>query len=338
MSDKAASSTLPQEAIHMAARGYCIDRRAALGAVLLPQGLKAAAAGDRIMRFPLTPKGEVRRKVYYAHTLGVDIGSILRATPRPVNVPKKRRADQEQALHARSALLLAILEEIERSMPGDFASAEEAREFLLAAGRTSRVLSRSVQGRQILGEAEPEWVPTQRAAMRAEREAYLDHVAHLSVDAAMHLPPVPYRHVLSEAERDKVIAPIARRWNVHIDQECWFPLRLEPLPPDVLALQDAYFYVDLGIHRLREILFEHRVRRVWEIHQSALFPDYEMDARLCDFFSIGGEVYWFSPEVDWLVYQSHEESLTFAGAWLVDEVRSAWPNWRQRVYVDWNYR
>ena len=67
--------------------------------------------------------------------------------------------------------------------------------------------------------------------------------------------------------------------------------------------------------------------RVWELNESRLDPEYEMDTRLCDF--AGNETYWSSRELDWLVYVSHESSIAFTG--LCDFPRRA--RGRLRIFV-----
>jgi len=71
---------------------------------------------------------------------------------------------------------------------------------------------------------------------------------------------------------------------------------------------------------------------VWQIDESGFDPEFEMDPRLCSFVR-RGETYWSSGELDWLVYSSHEESITFAGRWLVGAVKAAWPTWSERLYT-----
>ena len=68
------------------------------------------------------------------------------------------------------------------------------------------------------------------------------------------------------------------------------------------------------------------------MNELRLDPEYEMDPRLCSFWG-GTEMYWSSRKLDWLIYLSHEESMTFAGDWLAQAIKQALPNWRQRLYT-----
>ena len=46
----------------------------------------------------------------------------------------------------------------------------------------------------------------------------------------------------------------------------------------------------------------------------------------------GAEGYWCSQDMDWIVYASHESSITIGG-WLLDEVERVWPNWKERIWT-----
>ncbi len=49
------------------------------------------------------------------------------------------------------------------------------------------------------------------------------------------------------------------------------------------------------------------------------------------------EAYWTSGRMDWLIYISHESSVTVAGDWLIGAVKEAWPDWERHLYTDWDY-
>ena len=47
-----------------------------------------------------------------------------------------------------------------------------------------------------------------------------------------------------------------------------------------------------------------------------------------------GETYWFDDSLDWVVYKSHEGTITFGGRWLVDRVKEVWSEWPD--YAKWD--
>ena len=51
-----------------------------------------------------------------------------------------------------------------------------------------------------------------------------------------------------------------------------------------------------------------------------------------DTYGLGGEQYSTSELTDWVVYASHESSITIAGDWLIRILKENWPEWLQRTY------
>lgn len=67
--------------------------------------------------------------------------------------------------------------------------------------------------------------------------------------------------------------------------------------------------------------------------------EYEVDLELLELGPAGPpvEAYWTSGTLDWLLYISHEDSVTIAGDWLVAAVKEVWPEWDQHRYTGWDY-
>lgn len=236
-------------------------------------------------------------------------------------------------------LVNAILVDIERTVPDDFRSATEARDYLLAVGQRATIRDRQVSwgwGEVKVQDKEPDWSEDQRAGLERTRTAYLMYIAGLTAEQAAQVKPVPYRQVMSASKRRRIWKHLAQRWDVDPLSHYWYPLWGDERPPDVLALQEFYFYKEVGVRTLQEILRHRGITRLWELNEQRLDPEYELDPRLCR-FEAGVEMYWSSGELDWLVYISHESSITFAGGWLVEAVKEVWPTWQERVYTDWNY-
>jgi hypothetical protein len=53
-----------------------------------------------------------------------------------------------------------------------------------------------------------------------------------------------------------------------------------------------------------------------------LGPEYEVELRICEpGYRDGGEQYSTSEHADWIVYASHESSITIGGEWLITKSR-----------------
>ncbi len=79
---------------------------------------------------------------------------------------------------------------------------------------------------------------------------------------------------------------------------------------------------------MARILSRHGVTRIFELsrEQYCQVTDVEF------FDASASEVFYFSDEMDWLVYSSHEMSTTVAGDWLIAEVKAAWPSWEDHLW------
>ncbi|HEU5377623.1 MAG TPA: hypothetical protein VFV38_19540 [Ktedonobacteraceae bacterium] len=122
----------------------------------------------------------------------------------------------------------------------------------------------------------------------------------------------------------------------------WYPLsdgpRRIPLPPHVIALQEDWFAYRIAPETLREILRRHNVTRVWMLSQGPVPEQYEMDVAWMVAEPGPLEHCWTSESMDWLIYTSHEHSITLGGQWLLQEVKQHWPQWEEHLYVDYYYQ
>ena len=136
-----------------------------------------------------------------------------------------------------------------------------------------------------------------------------------------------HKRVLSESEGDVLYKRMALVWG--IKAAYWWPLS-EPRPPHAEAFQDYYFENELGYPALRGILaalgsktiFEFREGgKAYAVSVATFEPRYEL------------ERFWTSADCDWIIYASHEGSVTVGGERLLPAVKEAWPSWERRVWT-----
>jgi hypothetical protein len=144
--------------------------------------------------------------------------------------------------------------------------------------------------------------------------------------------PLPYRRVLQEDESTEIRSRIRDRWRVDVNSY-WYPLTSER-PADVEAFEAPWLLHEVPTAVLQGILLRRGVSRIWEVREGG--PDYAIDRALFEPEYNGQEGYWTSEALDWIVYASHESSLT-VGGWLLDEVRSVWPGSVDHIYKGWEF-
>jgi hypothetical protein len=136
-------------------------------------------------------------------------------------------------------------------------------------------------------------------------------------------------HRLTDAEASPLWQRVAATWDIRPGY--WYPLG-ETNRMDVLALEARPFHAGGGTAILRTYLAQHGVTTCWEFREFEGDSNLELTVHEFEPDYSGSEGYWTAPALDWLVYASHEESITLGGSWLVDAFKRAWPNWKSDLW------
>lgn len=143
---------------------------------------------------------------------------------------------------------------------------------------------------------------------------------------------MPAPHELSDAARDAFWKRASKVWDIkHVH---WHPLEATSRS-DVAAFKASVFHEAVGAGRLRTLLAEHGVWRVVETREFIELPTRGLDLSDVDFEYDGAEGYWCDERLDWLVYASHEDTISLGGAWLIDAVKKIWPEWQSAFWESW---
>jgi hypothetical protein len=209
--------------------------------------------------------------------------------------------------------------EIERLVPDSSASLSELRASLLDAA-TSAHAKLELELTNALA----------RKALHEEAEDFKIYLKTLAPSDLASVESLPHRRVLSEKESKQIWMKLENTW--HIDGRSWFPLNDVPIPPYVLAFHTDYFENIDGAELIRRQLEKRCVSRVFLVHEFG-DPDYEIDLATFDpGYGDGGEQYSTSEQTDWMIYASHESSITLCGQWLTLIFRQIHPECIERTY------
>jgi len=172
--------------------------------------------------------------------------------------------------------------------------------------------------------------PISQKALTSEIEEFLSYIHSLNDADLLAVRPLPHRRALSDEESKALWGKLKSRWD--IGGGYWFPLRIGDPPPNLMAFHEEYFEEMDGTRLLREALASRDIDFVLQAHE--LGPaDYEIELSLLSpRYGRWGEVYSTSEMADWVVYASHESSITLAGDWLVSLFKARCPDWRTRLY------
>jgi hypothetical protein len=169
-----------------------------------------------------------------------------------------------------------------------------------------------------------------RQALREEAEDFKTYVEAVTPSDLAQVESLPYRRVLSKEESDGLWGELKKVWGV--GGGYWYPLKEGPVPPDSLAFHTDYFQSINGEAFLRDALQRRGISRVFLLHEFG-DPEYEIELGIFEpGYRDGGEQYSTSEEVSWMVYASHESSITVCGQWLTALFKNSWPECSELTY------
>lgn len=136
--------------------------------------------------------------------------------------------------------------------------------------------------------------------------------------------------MLKEEESKRIRLELKRVW--HIDEGYWFPLKRGPIPAHILAFHTDYFRSIAGQQLVRKELEKRNVSTVFLLHEFG-DPEYEIDLGIFEpGYRDGGEQYSTSKQMDWMIYASHESSITICGQWLTEIFPELHPECAEKAY------
>jgi hypothetical protein len=211
------------------------------------------------------------------------------------------------------------LVEIERLVADSSASLSELRASLIQAAAKAKA---NLELQLTNGLAQQ--------ALREETEDFRIYIETLIRSDPASVEPLPRRRVLSAEESKGIWQDLKRAW--HIEESYWFPLKKGPIPLHILAFHTDYFQNIDGLELIRKELEKRHVSTVFLLHEFG-DPDYEIDLGIFEpSYRDGGEQYSTSKQMDWMIYASHESSITVCGQWLTEVFCELHPECTERTY------
>jgi hypothetical protein len=220
------------------------------------------------------------------------------------------------ATFPRYNVLNAIRVELERIDPANLGGLDETKSLLVLAGETAQ----DDFTKKPIGEVS-------ERAMSEQRADFCRYIGGLKNSELSGIEQLPHRRVLTTEESKAIWSRLRSRWD--ISDGYWFPLA-ECKLPDVVAFKTSTFDEAVAYDRLRDLLAGRGFKRVWELREYG--PEYVEDLALFKPYYDGAEGYWSSGDLDWIIYASHESSVT-VGGWLLAEVKRLWPSWQAHQWT-----
>lgn len=164
-------------------------------------------------------------------------------------------------------------------------------------------------------------------AVEEERMKFADFIERMDIETILEMNPFPYRRVLSAEEVKALWGRIYQRWKA--DGTYWYPLA-DRTDASLFAFHTEDFDAHLSPDLLRAIMRGKGIERVFELREYGE-ENYQMELKCWEPSYNGAEGFWVSDKLDWILYASHEGSMT-TGGWLTDEVLGSWPAGRDHQW------
>jgi len=124
---------------------------------------------------------------------------------------------------------------------------------------------------------------------------------------------------------------VATIWDIR--PGCWwYPLDTDTTRPDVLALEATADAVHKVTEVVRQVLQRRGVQDCLEFPEFSDQRTYQLAVTELDLNYQDSERFWTDDPYDWIVYSSHESSLTLGGTWLIADLKSMWPDWGSHLW------
>jgi len=221
------------------------------------------------------------------------------------------------ATFPRYQVIDAIRVDLMRHSGRNFASLDEARALFVNASGAWSMFTETDEA-------------ISRKAMDEEREKFAEFVSRFSTDALYDFDLLTFKRTLTEEESERLRARMQQIWAVPVNGH-WYPLS-DTDCPDVEAFQREPFAQGVPNHALAGSFERHGVSRIYELWESS--ADFQIDVDLIDPGSAGfEEMFACSDDMGWVIYVSHEATITIGG-WLLTDVKRQWPDW-ERHKIRW---
>jgi len=213
--------------------------------------------------------------------------------------------------HALRSILLEI-ESLDFDNLPDF---DTTKEFILLAIATSQSLfTRDIKSNEAI------------EALTEERGIVASLIEEWNSNEKVE--PLFYRHSLSQQEISIYWARLVERFDIS-KGFCWSPIDGIVRPTALIFTVEA-FEKAIPPQKLRDILASHGINRVLELRENS--EDCWLDLSEFEAYYNMAEGFWSSQSLDWIIYASHESSISIGG-WLSTEIKQAWPDWETGVWT-----
>ncbi|RYD51762.1 MAG: hypothetical protein EOP52_06150 [Sphingobacteriales bacterium] len=227
--------------------------------------------------------------------------------------------DNDYNIFPRYNVLAAILDEVETLVGQAYMDLQTCKQDLKSIGLTANSLFTTGTQSDIATHA-----------MHEERNKFVVFIESVRIEDLKSVEPLPYRRRMKQEESEQVRKALLENWN--FQGGYWQPLeKLSPKPTLFIMKENIS---DGDYEQIIKAVQKNADARLFEITEDGL--DAEIDSGL--FQPDCYETIYCDRSYEWILYGSHESTIAFGGAWLLEFVRRLYNDRQDQINkweVDW---
>jgi hypothetical protein len=126
---------------------------------------------------------------------------------------------------------------------------------------------------------------------------------------------------------------LKERWNITADH--WFPIDEYDINEEVVYFPQNYFFKDFGLERLKTLISEINESTIYQWNWELINEEF-YKIQICEMVEFNNlEKFYFDENCNWIVYLSHENTITIGGQNLIEKLIQDWENWFKHLNKWW---
>lgn len=231
-------------------------------------------------------------------------------------------SDNDYNTFPRYNVLTAIQQGVETLVGQEFQSFENCKEQLADIGLKSHSIFTIDNNAEIhlLGESGKcksttgRQNPIAKNAMTEERTKFIEFINSRTTKNISQVEPMPYRRRLTDKEMLSVRKQLLDIWN--FDGDYWNPLDDKSPKETIFLMEDNL--TDDDNNKIIDFITSNSNKRIFEITEDRIDYELELDSFDLNLY----ETIITDKTYSWIIYGSHEDTLTFGGTELVDFIKT----------------
>lgn len=240
-------------------------------------------------------------------------------------------SDNDYNIFPRYNVLAAIQQGVETLVGQKFQSFENCKQQLTDIGLKSHSIFTIDSNEEIhlLGESGKyrsttgRQNPIAKKAMSEERAKFLDFTNSRTTENISQVEPMSYRRRLTDQEMVFIRQKLSDIWNY--DGDYWNPLDDKSPKETVFLMKDNLS--DDDCKRIIEFITANYRHRFFEITEDRIDYEIELDSFDIDLY----ETIVTDKKFEWVIYGSHEGTITFGGTFLTDFVKNLFADRQEKI-------